>query len=158
MGKGEPGLVARLRNAFYTFAAPPGGFLPTPQINESCVHDPLSAGRRLASRTIAWQSVAAVLVAAAFIVESTPAALAAAMGGLAVVAGSAVSALIALGGGVQPAGMAMGRLLAGLMLKWFVVLAILGFGLAGLRLTPLPMLVGVLAATLALVLANISRK
>jgi len=122
------------------------------------VHDPLSAGRRLASRALVWQACATVLVALAFLAAGASSALAAAMGGGAVLAGVLVSALVALGGGVQPAGMAIGRLLAGLVLKWFVVLVILAFGLAGLELPPLPLLVGVLAATLAYVLANLSRR
>lgn len=122
------------------------------------MHDPLSAGRRLASRALLWQAGATVLVALAFLASGAPSALAAAVGGGAVVIGALVAALVALGGGVQPAGMAMGRLLVGVALKWFVVLAILAFGLAGLRLPPLPLLVGVLAATLAFVLANLSRR
>lgn len=49
----------------------------------------------------------------------------------------------------------MGRLLAGVIFKWVAVFAVLGLGMVGFRLPPLPMLVGVVAATLAFVLANI---
>lgn len=122
------------------------------------MHDPLSAGRRLASRATAWQAGAAALVALAFLPFGAPSALAAAVGGGAIVAGSLVAALMALGGGIQPAGMAVGRLLAGVMLKWVVVFAVLTLGLAGFKLPPLPMLVGVLAGTLAFVLANLFRR
>ncbi|MFC5593067.1 hypothetical protein [Lysobacter niastensis] len=122
------------------------------------MHDPLSAGRRLASRATAWQAGAAALVALAFLPFGAPLALAAAVGGGAIVAGSAAAALMALGGGIQPAGMAVGRLVAGVMLKWVVVLAVLTLGLAGFKLPPLPMLMGVLAATLAFVLANLLKR
>ena len=68
------------------------------------------------------------------------------------------AARLALGGGVQPAGMAFGRLLAGVIVKWVVVLAVLGLGMAEWRLPPLPMLVGLLAATLAFALANLLKR
>lgn len=122
------------------------------------MHDPLSAGRRLASRAIVFQAGATALAALAFLALSAPSALAAAIGGGALVAGGAVAAFMALGGGVQPAGAAMGRLLAGVILKWVVVFAVLALGLAVFRLPPLPMLVGVLAATLAFVLAQLLKR
>ena len=122
------------------------------------MHDPLSAGRQLASRAIAFQTGATGLATLAFLAFSAPSALAAMVGGGALVAGGAVAALIALGGGVQPAGGAMGRLLIGLILKWMVVFAILALGMAGFKLPPLPMLVGVLAATLAFVLAQLLKR
>ncbi|MGJ7903468.1 hypothetical protein [Lysobacter sp. 1R34A] len=122
------------------------------------MHDPLSAGRRLASRAIAWQFGAMALAALAFYPLGASHALAAAVGGGATVAGSLVAARMALGGGVQPAGMVVGRLLAGVIFKWVVVLAVLGLGMAWWRLPPLPMLVGLLAATLAFVLANLLKR
>lgn len=122
------------------------------------MHNPLSAGRRLALRSIAWQAVATALVALAFLFQGAPQALGALAGGGSVVLGGAVATWVALGGGVQAAGMAMGRLLAGIMLKWVVVFAILGIGLAGLKLPPLPMLAGLLAVMLAYVLANLFKK
>ena len=118
----------------------------------------MSAGRRLASRAIVFQACATALAALAFLAHGVPSALAAAAGGGAIVGGGLVAALVALGGGVQPAGMAMGRLLAGVLLKWVVVFAVLALGLAVLKLPPLPMLVGVLAATLAFVLANLLKR
>lgn len=122
------------------------------------MHNPLSAGRRLALRAIVWQAGATVLVALASLAFGVQHALAALVGGGAVVAGNVAAAYMALGGGVQPAGMAMGRLLAGIMLKWLVAFALLGFGLAGLGLPPLPMLAGLLAVTLAYVLANLLQR
>lgn len=122
------------------------------------MHDPLSADRRLALRAIVFQAGAAALAALAFLAHGAPWALGAAVGGGAVVAGGAAAAFVALGGGVQPAGMAMGRLLLGVLLKWVVVVAVLALGMAVHRLPPLPMLVGVLAATLASVLANLLKR
>ena len=117
------------------------------------MHDPLSAGRRLASRAIAWQLGVTALAALAFLPFGAAFALAATAGGAAVAVGNLAAARLALGGGVQPAGMAFGRLLAGVIVKWVVVLAVLGLGMAEWRLPPLPLLVGLLAATLAFGLA-----
>ncbi|WP_343225749.1 hypothetical protein [Lysobacter sp. BMK333-48F3] len=122
------------------------------------MHDPLSAGRRLASRAIAWQAGAMALAALAFLPLGAQHALAAAVGGAAATVGSLVAARMALGGGVQPAGMAVGRLLVGVIFKWVAVLAVLGLGMAWWRLPPLPMLVGLLAATLGFVLANLLKR
>jgi len=112
----------------------------------------------MASLAIAWQAGATALVALAFYSKGASFALAAAVGGGAAVAGSLVAARMALGGGVQPAGMAVGRLLAGVIFKWVAVLTVFGLGLAWWRLPPLPMLVGLLAATLAFVLANLLKQ
>lgn len=122
------------------------------------MHDPMFAGRRLASRVIAFQAGVTVLVALIFLIQGAPSAFGALVGGGAVAAGSVVAALVALGGGVQPAGAVMGRLLAGVLLKWLVVFAVFTLGLAGLKLPPLPMLAGVVAATLAFVPAQILKR
>ncbi|MGO1070220.1 hypothetical protein [Lysobacter sp. CA199] len=122
------------------------------------MHDPMSAGRRLASRAIAWQAGATALTALAFLSFGANFALAAAVGGGAAVAGSLVAARMALGGGVQPAGAAVGRLLAGVIFKWVAVLMVFGLGMVRWHLPPLPMLVGLLAATLAFVLANLLKR
>lgn len=79
------------------------------------------------------------------------------MGGLVVIAGSAVFARLALGGGFRGAAPAIGRLLAAVVLKWVVVVAVLALGLAVLRLPPLPLLAGMGAALLAVGMAAIRR-
>jgi F0F1-type ATP synthase assembly protein I len=132
--------------------------LRQPQTDETRVHDPLSAGRRLASRAIAWQAGATALTALAFYSLGAPSALAAAVGGGAAVAGNLAAARMALGGGVQPAGSAIGRLLLGVIFKWVAVLTVLGLGMAVWRLPPLPMLVSLSAATLAFALANLLKR
>lgn len=118
----------------------------------------MSAGRRLASRAIAWQAGATALASLAFYSHGAMYALGAAVGGGAAVAGSFVAARMALGGGVQPAGTAVGRLLAGVIFKWVAVLMVFGLGMVRWHLPPLPMLVGLLAATLAFVLANLLKR
>ena len=62
--------------------------------------------------------------------------------------------LVALGGGVSPAGVAFARLLVGMALKWLLVLIAVVIALAVFRLPGVPLMAGVVAATLALVLAN----
>lgn len=117
------------------------------------------AGRRLAQRAIAWQAVATVLVALAFLAKGQAAALGVAVGGGAVTLAAWASAKVALGGGAAPAaGTAFARLLLGMALKWVLVLLVLGLALAVFRLPGLPLLAGVIAATLALVLANSIRR
>lgn len=122
------------------------------------MHDPLSAGRRLASRAIVWQAIATALAALAFLPLGVREALAAAVGGGAVVAAALVSMLIALGGGIRPAGVAMARLLVGMAAKWATVAIVLVIGLAVWRLPPLPLLVGVLVATVAAVPAQLLKR
>ena len=113
------------------------------------MHDPVAAGRQTALRAIGFQAVVAVLLAAAFLVEGPRAALAAATGGAALVAGHLVVAMVALGGGIVPARVAFARLLLGIAGKWLVVVAVLAIALGAWRLPPLPMLAGLVAGLLA---------
>ncbi len=118
----------------------------------------MSAGRRLALRATAFQAGATVLTSLAFLVQGAEFALAALVGGFSVVAGGGLAALVSLGGGVSPAGAVIGRMLAGVIVKWLVVFAVLALGLAGFKLPPLPMLVAVVATMLAFVLAQILKR
>jgi F0F1-type ATP synthase assembly protein I len=104
-------------------------------------------------RAVSIQALVAVLVAAAFLVQSPRSALAAAVAGGAMVAGNALAAVTALGGGIQPAGAAFLRLLLGVLGKWVVVLTIFAVALEVWRLPPLPMLAGLAAGVLAYLLA-----
>jgi F0F1-type ATP synthase assembly protein I len=122
------------------------------------VSNPLAAGRRLARRAIAWQAVATALVALAFLAKGLPSVLAVLAGGGAVTLAAWLSALVALGGGVSPAGTAFARLLMGMVLKWLLVLVAIVIALGLFRLPGLPLMAGVIAATLALVLANSIRR
>jgi F0F1-type ATP synthase assembly protein I len=115
----------------------------------------LSTGRRLASRAIVWQAGATALASLAFLPFDVRDALATAVGGGAVVVAAVLSLAIALGGGIGTAGTAMAKLLLGMAAKWATVAIVLFLGLAVWRLAPLPLLVGVLVATVAAVPAQL---
>ncbi len=108
----------------------------------------LTANRRLAFRTVAVQAAVATLVALAFLLQDAQAALAAAIGGGAVAFGSLLLAWRSMMGPAYSAGLALARIVSGLLLKWFVVLGALYLSLARLGLPPLPLLAG-LVVTMA---------
>lgn len=108
----------------------------------------LTANRRLGFRTVAVQAAVATLVALAFLLQDAQAALAAAIGGGAVAFGSLLLAWRSMMGPAYSAGLALARIVSGLVLKWFVVLGALYLSLARLGLPPLPLLAG-LVATMA---------
>jgi ATP synthase protein I len=109
----------------------------------------MTAGRRLASRAIAWQAGATTLAALAFLAQSAAAALAALVGGGAVVAGTLAAAWLSYRGGVQPANVILVRWFAGVMVRWVVVLLALLLGFAVWRLPSLALLAGVAIALAA---------
>jgi F0F1-type ATP synthase assembly protein I len=151
----------------YTFAASQGRFGFTPGLSLEFhrqdpeaprVHDPIAAGRRSALRAVALQAAASVAVALVFLLQGPAHALAAGWGGAAMVAGNALAARLALGGGIGPAAAAFGRLVLAVLAKWLVALAGFAIGLGVWRLPPLPMLVGLAAGLLAYLLAlNVGR-
>ena len=94
------------------------------------------------------------IVAVAFFVLGSRHALAAALGGAAMAGGNAAAAAVALSGGVQRAPAAFARLLAGVMAKWVVVLAMFGLVLGAWQLPPLPAFAGLAASTLAYLVAS----
>ena len=116
------------------------------------VHDPIAAGRRTALRAVAVQGGVVALLAAAFLARGAREALAVGLGGLALVLGNALAAVVALGG-IVPARVAFGRLLLGAIGKWMVAIAVLAAALAIWRLPPLPMLAGLAAGLLAYLLS-----
>lgn len=113
----------------------------------------VAAGRRLALRAAVWQTVAVALVAALFLPWGLLQALAAAVGGLAMVAGGLLAARLAFGGGVLGAGSAVLRLAAGVVVKWFLVIGALLVGAGLWKLPPLPLMAGLVAGLVAQVLA-----
>ena len=115
------------------------------------------AGQRKALRAAALQLLVVLLVAALFLLRGVPQALAAALGGVAMVLGGLAVARIALGGGVVGAGTAMMRLLAGMVLKWAVVFGVLLVGLGAWKLPPLPLVAGLLTGLVAQALTVIRR-
>ncbi|NLG60443.1 MAG: hypothetical protein GX538_09845 [Gammaproteobacteria bacterium] len=110
-------------------------------------------GRRLARRAIIWQAAAVAVAALAFLAKSADWALAVALGGGAIAAGGWLSGAVALGGGVGPSSVALARLMAGVGLKWVVVIGALLLGIMLAGLPPLPMVVGVVVALAAQLLA-----
>ena len=109
----------------------------------------LTANRRLAFRTVAVQAAVATSVALAFLLQDVQAALAAGIGGGAVALGSLVLAWRSMIGPAYSAGLALSRMISGLILKWFVVLGALYLSLARLGLPPLPLLAGLIATMAA---------
>ena len=117
----------------------------------------LTANRRLAFRMVAVQAAVAMLVALAFLFQDVSAALAAAIGGGAVALGSLVLAWRSMLGPAYSAGLALARMVSGLILKWFVVLGALYLSLARLGLPPLPLLAGMVATLAASFLIHRSK-
>lgn len=113
----------------------------------------VAAGRRLVLRAAVWQTAAVLLVALLFLLRGPSQALAATVGGMAVVAGGLLAAWLAFGGGVLGAGSAVVRLAAGVVVKWVVVIGVLVAGAGLWKLPPLPLLAGLLAGLAAQVLA-----
>lgn len=109
----------------------------------------LVANRRLALRMVAVQAAVATLAALSFLLQAPKAALAAGIGGGAVALGSLVLAWRSMLGPAYSAELALGRLISGLLLKWFVVLGALYVSLARLDLPPLPLLAGMVATMAA---------
>lgn len=112
----------------------------------------VAAGRRLVLRAAVWQAVAVLLVALLFLLWGVPQAVAAAVGGLAIVAGALLAAWMAFGGGVLGAVSAVLRLAAGMVVKWVVVIGVLVVGAGLYKLPPLPLLAGVITGLVAQVL------
>ena len=116
------------------------------------MHDSVAVGRRSARRALAIQALVATLVSLAFALQGPAQAVAAGVGGGAMLVGNALAAGTALGGGIQSAGAAFARLVLGTLAKWAVVMGALVCAFGIWRLPPLPTLVGVMAGVLAYLL------
>ena len=112
----------------------------------------VAAGRRLVLRSAVWQTVAVLLVALLFLPWGLPRAIAAVVGGLAIVVGALLAAWMAFGGSVLGAVSAVLRLVAGMVVKWVVVIGVLVVGAGLYKLPPLPLLAGVITGLVAQVL------
>ena len=117
----------------------------------------VAAGRRQAGRAIAWQVVATLLVALLCLTAGPRWSVAALVGGGAVTLAIWLAARVALGGGVGGAGLAVTRLLAGMAVKWMVVIGVMALGVVAWGLPPLPMLIAAAVALVAQMLALASR-
>ncbi len=112
----------------------------------------LAAGRRSALRAVACQAVVGVLVSLAFLVQGPQSAVSAGIAGGSLALGSAIAAMLALGG-VVTAHVAFARLLLGMLAKWVVVIAAFVVALGIWRLPPVPLLVGLAVGVLVYSLA-----
>ncbi len=92
---------------------------------------------------------AVVLVALMFLPMGLSASLAALLGGIGMVLGNALAAMIALGGGVVTARSALSRLMLATGLKWLVVMTIFAIASGVWRMAPLPLLAGLAVALIA---------
>jgi F0F1-type ATP synthase assembly protein I len=110
-------------------------------------------GRRAATRAVAVQAAVALFVAAGFLVIGPRQALAAAVGGIAMLLANALNLALALGGGIQPASAAFARLLLGTLGKWLVAMVVVAVALGAWHLPALPLLAGLAAGVLAYLLA-----
>ena len=113
----------------------------------------VAAGRRLVLRAAVWQTAAVLLVALLFLLRGVPQAVAAAVGGLAIVAGALLAAWLAFGGGVLGAVSAVLRLVGGM-----VVIGVLVIGAGLYKLPPLPLLAGVVAGLVAQMLVAVGKQ
>jgi F0F1-type ATP synthase assembly protein I len=115
-------------------------------------------GRQQARRVLVAQGVAVVASALALLAASPAHALAAALGGGALALGSWLAAWMAFAGhGPAAAATALGRLLAGMALKWLLLIAAVALGMAVWRLPPLGLACGVVVALLAQIVVALRR-
>lgn len=114
----------------------------------------VAAGRRLAQRTAALQAAVTLATALAWLLlSSRDAALGALAGGLAMTVGNLLAAWVAFAGGLDGAGVALGRLLAATALKWMMIAGALYLALAVWQLPALPVLAGAAMAAAAFLIA-----
>ncbi len=115
----------------------------------------LDAGRRVAHRALLAQALAIVATAGlTAAVAGSRAAMAAGLAGAAMCLGTWLAARVALGGGVQRAAAAFGRLLVATTLKWLALGAGLALVLGPLALPALPALAGVVVAVVVFPVAS----
>ncbi len=113
----------------------------------------VAAGRRLALRIVLIQLLVAVSIALLFLPQGLGSALAAGMGGGAVVVGSLVLALRSFGRAPMSANAALLRMLVGMALKWVLFLAVLYLALVRFALPPFPLLLSAIVTTLSFLFA-----
>lgn len=118
-----------------------------------CVLNSANAGWQQALRVVAFQAAATLATAAAYLLSGSSDALAALSGGGAMTLGSLLAAWGTFGGGVAGAGVALGRLLLGMAVKWLVVIVGLYLAMAVWKLPAVPVLAGAAMAAAAFVVS-----
>jgi hypothetical protein len=105
----------------------------------------LASGRRLALRLLLWQLFAAVIVGLVFLALGRREAIAAAAGAAIAAAGTALLSM-RMFSQVEGAGMALGHLLTGMVLKWMVIIGGMIAIMFQWKLPPLAAVTGLVAA------------
>jgi len=112
----------------------------------------LASGRRLALRIVLLQFAVALLVGCVFLALGRREAASAAAGAVVVALGTAAMSA-RMFSGISGAGLALGRLLAGMLLKWVVIVGGLVMILFQFKLPPLAAITGLVAAYAVYLLA-----
>ncbi len=112
----------------------------------------LASGRRLALRIVSLQFAVAVLAGLAFLALGRREAVSAAAGAVLVALGTAAMSA-RMFGNIGGAGLALGRLLTGMFLKWIVIVGGLVMILFQFKLPPLAAVTGLVAAYAVYLLA-----
>ena len=105
----------------------------------------LDAGRRLALRVVVMQLGVAVAIGIVFLLQGLREAVAASAGALVVALGTALLSIRAFAG-LGVGGIALGRLLSGMVLKWVATIGGLIVILVQFKLPPLAAITGLAAA------------
>jgi hypothetical protein len=114
----------------------------------------LSAGRRLAAWLVLLQAGVALGTGAVFLLaQGAAAGFAALCGGVTAALGTAAMAACGFSGGVSDGGTALARMLAGMLLKWVVVLGGIGLLMLHWHLPAAAVLTGMAAALLTNLIA-----
>jgi F0F1-type ATP synthase assembly protein I len=113
----------------------------------------LDTGRRLAFRIVLIQVLVAASATLLFLPQGLSSALAAGMGGGAVVLGSLALGLRSFGRAPISANAALLRMLVGMALKWVVFLVVLYLALVRFTLPPIPLLMAAVVTTLSFLFA-----
>ena len=106
----------------------------------------LASGRRLALRIMLLQLAVAMLAGLVFLALGRREAISAAAGAAVVALGTAMLSARFFSGLSSSAGMALGRLLTGMLLKWIVIVGGLFMILFQFKLPPLAAITGLVAA------------
>jgi ATP synthase protein I len=112
----------------------------------------LASGRRIALHIVLLQLAVAALTSAGFLALGRREALAAFAGSVVVALGTALFSFRFFSG-LNGAGMALSRLLTGMILKWIIVIGGLLIIVAKMRLPPLPAITGLTAALIVYLFA-----
>ncbi|MFC5436703.1 hypothetical protein ACFPME_09045 [Rhodanobacter umsongensis] len=113
----------------------------------------LASGRRLALRIMLLQLAVAALAGLVFLALGRREAISAAAGAVIVALGTALLSARFFSGLSSSAGMALGRLLTGMFLKWIVIVGGLFVILFQFKLPPLAAITGLVAAYAVYLLA-----